>query len=504
LKRFEVESFLKEGSYGRVYLGNDINTNEKVVIKELKIRKNSNPQEAADDIEIFRDEAKFLEKITLKNVVRILSYGGEKGRFFIILEYLDGGDLIDLKSRKKITQKEAIGIALEVLSGLEAIHSAGVVVRDIKPNNVLFSTKDKCWKIIDLGISKSSAIGTRRGAKGRYTPFFSSSEQVRGQQTDERSDLYSVGAIFVYLLCTGAFKADRYSNLLRTVHGPSPSPQEIENLCPKMSRQLSIIVSKTLSVEPVKRYSSAPELRNEILQLGAQKQYSLFVIKMSRAQLSSFLHNVKNRLKRLRIKDFFAHTLIPKLKSIKYKTAVPALGALIIVYLAGQLLIKNYIDDTRNTIETESELDRTNSRYFSAVSVLQNEIVHKGLITGFKVNLRKEPDLQSVIKYNVNLPMALYVLDAVDGWYMVRHNEEICFVWSGYVRPISAASGIWCKIGRLEIGVWMCDEYGNIIKWVNKEAKVVIIKTISNAVEIGLPDGLKGFVPRSAVVYLNY
>lgn len=504
LNDYEVISFLKEGSYGRVYKGKNIRINEYVVIKELKLVQYSDPKQTAEDIEQFKNEAKFLKRVTHKNIVRIIDYGHCKGKFIIVLEYIDGGDLVDLKNRKRVSHKETSKIILDILSGLETLHSAGIINRDLKPNNVLYSSKYDSWIIIDLGISKSINFGTTRGAKGGYSEFFSSPEQIRNIPTDERSDIYSIGAIMFYLLYPGSFRANKMSTVLRTVHGPSPTEQEIKKLCPKISNRLSAVVAKAMSVDPNNRYASVSELKNEIIRLNQSAKYGFITshipINQGKQRISGIIQKMKNRVSRFKMPGIYNHKIIHILKRINYKILIPAASSVALVWLLSQLVLFPYLFDNSNKSETGIFSLRKDADERSSVK----EKALKGMISGYKVNFREGPTIKSSVLYKLNTPAIVSVLERLNnGWYKVAVNGDTGYIWGPNVRPITI-SDIWYQAGELEVSIWLYDKFGNLITRAKKGSKVVVGEKKSNSVYIYLPDGNKGFVPKSSVVFLQY
>ncbi|ETR68768.1 MAG: Serine/threonine protein kinase [Candidatus Magnetoglobus multicellularis str. Araruama] len=197
VREYEILSVIGDGGMGKVflarheYLGN-------FAIKMLASQLNHDKSFRARFIE----EAKIHFKLVHDNIVRIHTLIEDRGRLFLVMEYVDGGSLDELIQKNgKLTENQAISIFQDVLKGLDYAHRKGIIHRDIKPSNILVSS-DGTAKIMDFGIA-ITADGKRMTKTGTTlgTSWYMSPEQIQTPKAiDHRSDVYSMGAILYEML----------------------------------------------------------------------------------------------------------------------------------------------------------------------------------------------------------------------------------------------------------------------------------------------------------------
>jgi serine/threonine-protein kinase len=197
--KYQIIEEIGKGGMGKVYKALDTEVNEKVAIKLIK------PEISADrkTIERFRNELKFARKIRHKNVCQMYDLNKEEGTYYITMEYVSGEDLKGFIRRSgQLAVGTTTRIAKQVCEGLAEAHKLGVVHRDLKPNNIMID-KEGNARIMDFGIARSlKAKGITETGVMIGTPEYMSPEQVEGKETDQRSDIYSLGVI-IYEMVTG-------------------------------------------------------------------------------------------------------------------------------------------------------------------------------------------------------------------------------------------------------------------------------------------------------------
>ena len=255
-KRYEFIEELGKGGMGRVYKVFDNKIKEEVALKLL------NPDIALDERTIarFSNELKFARKIIHKHVCRMYDLNEEKGTHYITMEYVPGEDLKSmLRMTKQLSVGTAISIAKQVCEGLIEAHKRGVVHRDLKPSNIMID-KEGNVRIMDFGIARSSeSKGITRAGRMVGTPEYMSPEQVDGAEADQRSDIYSLGAI-LYEMLTGRQPYEGESSLsiaLKHKTEPTPDPKELNEQIPK---ELSSVVMKCMEKDKRQRFQTADEL----------------------------------------------------------------------------------------------------------------------------------------------------------------------------------------------------------------------------------------------------
>jgi serine/threonine-protein kinase len=248
------------GGMGSVYLAEHLFLKRRVAIKILSRDLSSDPEEMAR----FEREAIASAKLDHENIVTIHDVDEERGRPFIVMEYVQGEDLDQrLQRQKRVPIRQAVLIVREVARALIHAHAAGVVHRDIKPGNILLAKNGRI-KITDFGLaqrvgeSESLTNGTVMG-----TPFYVSPEQAQGLPADGRSDLYSLGVTF-YQMLTGKrpFEGRSADSVVRK-HLSQRRPGLL-TLLPAAARPLATVVQRLMALRPEDRYESARELLRDL------------------------------------------------------------------------------------------------------------------------------------------------------------------------------------------------------------------------------------------------
>ena len=263
--RYEVVKELGKGGMGRVYMALDKEIDEEVALKLLK------PEIASDNstLERFRNELKFARKISHKNVCRMYHLSKEGETPYITMEYVEGEDLKSLIKREgTLLDESSISIAKQVCEGLVEAHRLGVVHRDLKPQNIMIDKKGTA-KIMDFGISRFvEAPGVTTTGMIIGTPDYLSPEQAEGEETDQRSDIYSLGVI-LYELTTGRvpFKGD--TALSVALKHKTKMPSNPKELNPNISEQLNRLILICMAKEREDRYQTAEELLLDLNNIGA-------------------------------------------------------------------------------------------------------------------------------------------------------------------------------------------------------------------------------------------
>ena len=259
---FDILSRIGEGGMGTVYLAIHRVLQRQVAIKVLK------PQLAEDPlfVERFLREARLAASIAHPNVVTVSDAGRADDLLYIVLEYVAGGDLGKvLKKRKRLPEADALRTIEACALGLAAIHKAGLIHRDLKPDNILFDTED-VPKIADLGIARSIAGDDRMTGTGCTlgTPQFMSPEQARGlADIDARADIYSLGAT-LYMLLTGKAPFTGSTPYETVHHILSTDAPDVRALNHRLSDQAAAIVRCCLMKDREQRYRTALDLQADL------------------------------------------------------------------------------------------------------------------------------------------------------------------------------------------------------------------------------------------------
>jgi predicted Ser/Thr protein kinase len=255
--RFEIVRPLGRGGMGIVYLARDRRLDDEVVaIKVLRPDFAQDPTMAAR----FKSEIKLARRVRHKNVGAIHDYGEDSGLLYISMEFVDGVDLKQqLRKSGAITGPEGYELAIQVAEGLQAVHDAGIIHRDLKTPNIMIDGK-RVARLMDFGIAKQHGDGATTGSGNIVgTPEYMSPEQAQGKKVDFRSDIYALG-IVVYEIFTGNVPF-RGETPIATILKHIQEPPTLEGPdAPVLPPTLIPVLRKCLAKDPAQRYATAAEL----------------------------------------------------------------------------------------------------------------------------------------------------------------------------------------------------------------------------------------------------
>jgi predicted ATPase/tRNA A-37 threonylcarbamoyl transferase component Bud32 len=258
--RYEIIESLGTGGMGKVYRAYDNKIKEEIALKLLKPEIATNKK----TIERFSNEIRLSRRITHKNVCRMHDLNEHRETQYITMEYVPGEDLKSLIRRVgHLPPGKAISIGKQICEGLTEAHAFGVIHRDLKPQNIMIDKSGNA-KIMDFGIARSlRAEGITGEGTIIGTPEYMSPEQVEGKETDQHSDIYSLGVV-LYEMLTGKvpFEGENtFSIALKHKDETPPHPREFN---PELSPELSAVILKCMAKEKEKRYQSPQELLKDL------------------------------------------------------------------------------------------------------------------------------------------------------------------------------------------------------------------------------------------------
>ena len=278
VSHYRILEKLGEGGMGVVYKAEDTKLGRDVALKFLP----ANVSSSRDEIARFEQEAKAISALNHPNIATIYDVDEANGQKFLALEYISGGTLKakikQMKSeRREIPIADIVDYGIQMAEGLGHAHHEGIIHRDVKSDNMML-TKEGKVKITDFGLAKlhgSSQI-TRAGSTVG-TAAYMSPEQMRGEEVDARSDLFSLGVV-LYELTTlqMPFRGEHEAALAYSI--VNEEPQEIGTVRSAVPPILVVIIKKCLKKETTKRYQRAEQIAADLLALQQDSSGNLTTV----------------------------------------------------------------------------------------------------------------------------------------------------------------------------------------------------------------------------------
>ncbi len=278
---YKIVGLLGSGGMGSVYEAEDAELGRHVAVKVLS----ANLQDDAPMLERFKREARAASALNHPGICTVFAIEQHEGRPFIVMELIKGSTLAEKMGRQPFPVAPLLDYGIQIADALESAHSKGIAHRDLKPANLMINDRGQL-KILDFGLAKVEAAGaasepgeevsqlvTAVGSGPLTTAgtvmgtvHYMSPEQTRGQLTDARTDLFSLGAV-LYQMATGEmpFQGDTDAVVFEAILNRPPKPLAEAN--PSMPGELGSILEKALEKDRQLRYQSATDLKTDLLRL---------------------------------------------------------------------------------------------------------------------------------------------------------------------------------------------------------------------------------------------
>jgi serine/threonine-protein kinase len=293
LGAYEVEDLLGSGGMGRVYRARDPRLTRPVAIKVLADEISAD----SDRLNRFRDEARAAASLNHQHICGVYEVEHDLGVAFIVMELVEGRPLSDVISRSGLRVSAVVRYGAQIADALSHAHARGIVHGDLKARNVMIADTGEA-KIVDFGLARrlraddaatdtqtEARIDSGGGITG--TPAYMAPETLRGNEADQRSDIWALG-VLLHEMVTGTlpFQGRTLAELSSSVLRDAPQP-----LPPDVPAGFSAVVRRCLAKEPIDRYQSAAEIRSalETIGTGAAREAGPPTVRSSRRWLAAAL-----------------------------------------------------------------------------------------------------------------------------------------------------------------------------------------------------------------------
>ncbi len=267
---YRILSQVDEGGMATIFIAIDTHLERNVAIKIIR-KENFSPNVLEQVLKRFEREAKSLAQLSHPNIVKVIDYGEYENSPYLVMEFLSGGTLKQ-RLQEKINTVEAVGWLIPISHALAYAHHRGVIHRDVKPSNILFTETNEPM-LTDFGIAKiletHSGDSLTGSGVGIGTPEYMAPEQGLGQSVDARTDIYALG-IVLYEILTGRrpFQADTpMAIVIKHMNEPLPNPRQFN---PAMSEFAEQVLKKALAKNPDERYADMVAFGRALSQLASE------------------------------------------------------------------------------------------------------------------------------------------------------------------------------------------------------------------------------------------
>ncbi len=259
--RYEIQELIGIGGMATVYKAYDIKDNRTVAIKILKEEFSQN----GEFIRRFKNESKAISVLSHPNIVKVYDVSFGDVIQYIVMEYIDGITLKEYldQQENKIDWKMAVYFISQILKAIQHAHEKGIIHRDVKPQNMML-LQDGTIKVTDFGIARFSNTETRTMTdKAIGSVHYIAPEQAKGERTDGKSDVYSIG-VMLYEMLTGKLPFEADSAVSVAIMQLQSDPQPPRDINPDIPAGLEEITLRAMRKDPTQRYASAEEMLSDL------------------------------------------------------------------------------------------------------------------------------------------------------------------------------------------------------------------------------------------------
>lgn len=370
--RYEIKEIIGVGGMANVYKAYDSIDDRVVAVKILR----DEHMENDELLRRFRNESKAIAVLSHPNIVKVYDVSFNEDIQYIVMEHIDGITLKEYIEQQKVLRwKEAVHFTVQILRALQHAHDKGIVHRDIKPQNIML-LEDGTIKVADFGIAKFARASQHTVTdKAIGSVHYISPEQAKGEISDEKSDIYSVG-VMLYEMTTGElpFDADTpVSVALKQIQSQAKRPRAIN---PEIPEGLEDITIRAMQKDPARRYQSAAEMLRDIDEFKRDPSIS-FEYKYSEPEtenISKEVASTKKKTKKIKDEQVRNAPVVPVLTGITVAFIVVA-----IIFVIGIMAMVRPFEEVPDTTAPEligMDINEAMKKYSGFNIVIESSSFH--------------------------------------------------------------------------------------------------------------------------------
>ena len=500
--RYDILEVTGVGGMAYVYKAKDILDNRVVAVKILKDEFISD-KEALDR---FRVECKAISVLNHANIIKVYDVCFGENIAYIVMEYVDGITLKEYIEQQRVVRwKEAIYFVTQILRALQHAHDKGIIHRDIKPQNIML-LQDGTIKITDFGIARFSKTNVRaavNNSKAIGSVHYISPEQAKGEESDERSDIYSSGVI-LYELVTGQLPFDGDSAVsiaIMQIQSEPKNPSLINDAIPEGLEEITL---RAMQKDPSKRYQTAADMLRDIDEFKRNPsihfEYKYFIDDTPTKYVDA-INSIKMKENSDDDEDFYEDTK-------KKSSVLPVLGAIVAALVIFAVLFIVVVAVLNNVFSTSDTVDLPNLTGMTIKEVNEN---HKFSITIENKQYSNEVEKDRIISQDPTPPKKVKPYDEIKVIVSLGPNNSKMpnVIGKGKDEAVAILDALKLEYKISEIEDEEV-ESGNVIKTVPSSGElispnekiIVYVSSGKEAAEKKVPD-LIGLNRKKAEDYLN-
>ena len=371
--RYEIKEIIGVGGMANVYKAYDSIDDRAVAVKILR----DEHMENDELLRRFRNESKAIAVLSHPNIVKVYDVSFNEDIQYIVMEHIDGITLKEYIEQQKVLRwKEAVHFTVQILRALQHAHDKGIVHRDIKPQNIML-LEDGTIKVADFGIARFARASQHTVTdKAIGSVHYISPEQAKGELSDEKSDIYSIG-VMLYEMTAGTLPFDADSPVsvaLKQIQSQAKRPREIN---PDIPEGLEDITIRAMQKDPARRYQSAAEMLRDIDEFKRDPSIS-FEYKYSEPEtkkISKEVASTKKKTKKIKDEQVRNAPVVPVLTGITIAFIVVA-----IIFVIGIMAMVRPFEEVPDTTAPEligMDINEAMKKYSGFDIVIESSSFHE-------------------------------------------------------------------------------------------------------------------------------